>query len=43
MANAEKIGHAAPPKEEAVELSEGSDTLARASRGNYNAVKRAWL
>jgi hypothetical protein len=43
MVNAEKIGHAAPPKEEAVELSEGSDTLARASRGNYNAVKRAWL
>jgi hypothetical protein len=43
MANAEKIGHAAPPKEEAVELSEGSDTLARASRDNYNAVKRPWL
>jgi hypothetical protein len=42
MVNAEKIGHAAPPREEVVELSEGSDTLARASRNNYNAIKRAW-
>ena len=42
MVNAEIIGHAAPPKEEAVELSERSDTLARTSRDNYNAVKGVW-
>ena len=42
MAIAEKSAMPRLQKEEAVELSKGSDTLARTSRGNYNAVKRPW-